>query len=309
MKKNLLALIVFFASYAQAQDKQVSNLQSEARKEVKKDPNQKEGWTKGGSLNLALGQGASRNWTAGAEQSSFSANAMLYLFANKKSKKDYWDNALTTSFGFIQATSSGTRKNDDRIDIISKYGTRIFDHAYFTNLANFRTQFTEGFDYSQLVDTARNRYKRTSHLMAPAYAVVASGIEWKPKEYFSVFYSPASIRWIIVIKNPREFAALYNVDPARKVAIEFGSFANINFRKEVLKNINYQSRLDLYSNYLHDPFNVDVYWTNALNMKVNKWISVTYNLDMIYDNDAMFKGGLAGLQLKSFLGVGFAARF
>lgn len=309
MKYLLTVILLMTGSVVLSQDKKVDNLKNEAKKEVKKDGEQKEGWNKGGTFALNLGQGASRNWTAGAEQSSFSANAALYLFANEKRAKHYWDNALTTSFGFIQATSTGARKNDDRIDILSKYGVNLTKKLFFTNLANFRTQYTEGFDYSSVPDSVTGRYKRTSHLFAPAYAVLATGIEWKPTDYFSIFYSPASVRWVIVTNRPKEFAALYNVDSAQKVAIEFGSFATINFKKEIMKNITYQSRLDLYSNYLHDPFYVDIYWTNGINMKVNRFINVTYNLDMIYDNDAMFKGTKAGLQLRSFLGVGFAAKF
>lgn len=308
--KYLVCCLLILAGYAgTAQDKKITNLQNEIKKEVPKDGEQKKIWNKGGSFNLSIGQGASRRWTAGAEQSSFSANAQLYLFANKKGSNYYWDNALNTSFGFIQATSTGARKNDDRIDLLSKYGVNIGKKLFFTNLVNFRTQYTEGFDYSKLVDTVRRRYRRTSHLMSPAFAVIATGFEWKPKDYFSVFYSPASMRWILVLNRPEEFAVLYNVDPARKVALEFGSFATVNFKKEIMKNIVYQSRIDLYSNYLHDPFNVDVFWTNLINMKVNKMISVTYNLDMIYDDDALYNGGKAGLQLRSFLGVGFAAKF
>ena len=47
-------------------------------------------------------------------------------------------------------------------------------------------------------------------------------------------------------------------------------------------------------------------------MKVNKWLSVTYNLDMIYDDDVRQfgdDGNSAGLQIRSLLGVGLTTRF
>jgi hypothetical protein len=310
--KRIIALLLtaHFSLNILAQDKIVTNLQNEAKKEVKKEGDIKHGWYKGGSFGLALGQGGARHWTAGAEEFSFSTNAQLFLFANRKDSLNrfYWDNALTSSFGFITATSSGARKSDDRIDIISKYGLKLFDRMFFSNLVNFRTQFTEGYDYKQLIDTAAKKYKRISHLMAPAYVTVASGLEWKPREYFSLFYSPISARWIIVSNHPQELAANYNVDPRQEVTIEAGSFLTANFKKEIFKNVLYQSRADFYSNYLREPFKADLFWTNTVLMKVNKFLTVSYNLDMIYDDDAQYMGKTAGLQIRSLLGIGFTTK-
>ncbi|WP_315819916.1 hypothetical protein [Paraflavitalea speifideaquila] len=60
------------------------------------------------------------------------------------------------------------------------------------------------------------------------------------------------------------------------------------------------------------PQNVDVFWTNAIVMKVNKFLNVTYNFDLIYDDDVRQFGpneNAAGVQLRSLLGVGFSAKF
>jgi hypothetical protein len=57
---------------------------------------------------------------------------------------------------------------------------------------------------------------------------------------------------------------------------------------------------------------VDVYWTNAIVMKVNKFLNVTYNFDLIYDDDVRQFGPnktSAGTQIRSLLGVGFSAKF
>ncbi len=45
------------------------------------------------------------------------------------------------------------------------------------------------------------------------------------------------------------------------------------------------SRVDLFSNYLEDPQNVDVRWDVQLNMTVNKWFSANISTNLIYDND------------------------
>ena len=40
------------------------------------------------------------------------------------------------------------------------------------------------------------------------------------------------------------------------------------------------SRLDLYSDYLHKPQNIDVNWEVQINMAINKWFSTTLTTNM-----------------------------
>ena len=71
--------------------------------------------------------------------------------------------------------------------------------------------------------------------------------------------------------------------------------------------ITYKGRLDLFSNYKRNPQNVDLYFTNVLNIKLAKILSLTWSLDMIYDDDVRLFGennNGAALQLKSLVGIG-----
>ena len=78
---------------------------------------------------------------------------------------------------------------------------------------------------------------------------------------------------------------------------------------EFLKNMTVFSRLNLYSNYLKDPQNVDISWDIQLNMAINQWFSCNITTNMIYDNDTKIlqKDGTKGprLQFKEALAVGF----
>lgn len=49
----------------------------------------------------------------------------------------------------------------------------------------------------------------------------------------------------------------------------------------------YKSRLDLFSNYKSKPQNVDIYWTNIVASKVNRFLSANITLDLLYDDDAI----------------------
>jgi hypothetical protein len=109
------------------------------------------------------------------------------------------------------------------------------------------------------------------------------------------------------------------VDPGKKFRAELGAYANLLFKKdEIIKNVNFQSKLDLFSNYLHNPQNVDVSWENLIVMKVNKFLSATVTTHLLYDDDVLIKVGedsegdpVLGkrVQFKEVIGVGFTYKF
>lgn len=309
MKKSFVVLAaLLFALSVSAQDKDVDNMKKESKREIKKDEKQPEGWTKGGVFNLNLSQGASRNWAAGAEKASFSINAIVNSFAYYKKGRNAWDNILNLQYGLVNATSIGTRKNDDRIDYLSRYGYQLKNPKWYVSaLGNIRTQFSDGFDYSATPK------KQNSALFAPAYVLVSPGILYKPNATFDLFLSPITARWVMVNDAHKFLRRSYGfTDTTKGSRNEIGAFLTANLKRSIAKNINYTSRLDLFSNYRNNPQNVDVFWTNVIGMKVNKYIGVTYNFDLIYDDDvedAKRPGRKLGTQWKSLLGVGLTATF
>jgi len=336
-KFYLIAILAAWNTTIVAQDQAIKDMQSTSERKTNEDTSHHDGWKKGGLFSLNLAQGGSRNWAAGAEKFSFSTAAVLSVFANKKSGNWSWDNTLNLSYALVNTTSLGVRKTDDKIDFLSKVGYALKPKLDASFVAAFRSQFTDGYEYDYFKKGIRHRI---SGLFAPAYVTVAPGITWKPTSYFNVFVSPISGRWVIVSNNPYSYvnqggvfptgevetplAALYGVDPGQKVRIELGACVSANFNKEIFKNVNYLSRLDLYSNYLKSkrvgdtgdgmarPQNIDIFWTNTITMKVNKWLNVTYQYDFIYDDDVRQFGDdkkSAGAQMRSLLGVGFSAKF
>jgi hypothetical protein len=62
--------------------------------------------------------------------------------------------------------------------------------------------------------------------------------------------------------------------------------------------------LNLYSNYLEDPENIDIDYTLNLMMTVNKWITTNVTLQAMYDDNAA-----KGFQIREALGVGLTYGF
>jgi hypothetical protein len=288
-----------------AQDKEVQRLQSDASKKIARDPADTipKIWKKGGLITLNIAEGALDNWVGGGDKFSFSAVSFLNLYAFYKKEKHAWDNNLDLGYGIVSTTSLGKRKSDDRIDLLSKYGYALSPHWYAGALFNVRTQFSKGFTYSK-DNLGREVKTLTSASFAPAYILLALGFNYKPDSYFSLFISPLTERWIIVSNDTLSLKGAYGVEPGKKVRNELGAFLSANFNKEIAKNIIYTSRLDIFSNYKHEPGNIDLFWTNVVAMKVNNIISANFNLDLLYDDDA-----IARLQTRQLLGVGLSAKF
>jgi hypothetical protein len=300
MKYILSAFLLTIANLSLAQDRAVPDLKD---RNVIDDTTHKQGWKTGATINLGLAQGNTSNWAAGAEKSSLAVNSNVNLTATYKTEKTRWINTLDLFYALQRTTSDGTRKTDDRIDYYTKYTRELSKKWSFGVIGNFRTQFSDGYDYDV------TPYELTSGFLAPAYITIAPGFDWTPTEYFNVFLSPIAPRWTLVTKDGLE--ERYGLDPGKSSRFEAGAYLSAIFKKDILKNVNLRSRFDLYSNYLKNPQNVDIFWTNVFTLKVNKWLGVTYNFDLIYDDDVRLfgeNGDAPATQIKSLLSVGITTK-
>lgn len=304
-----MAAIVLFALISSAQDETIKNLRKETEKSIKKDAEDTahRTWKKGGLYSLNVSQGALNNWAAGGDNFSLSLNSVLSLFAFYKKDKRSWDNTLDFNLGYLKTSSLGSRKNDDRIDIFSKYGYALNSKLSLAGLFNFRTQFFKGYTYKDI-----NTKTLASDFLSPAYVLAGVGLDFKPTKHLSIFLSPLTFRWVIVRDDSLSAHGQYGVDPGKHIKSEIGAFASVNYLKELNKNVTYKGRLDLFSNYKHNPGNIDLFMSNVLNVKLSKVLSATWSLDMIYDDDVKLfgkNGRSAALQLKSLVGIGILLKF
>ncbi len=277
------------------------------------------GWKKGGLFAINLSQTSLTNWAAGG-QNSAAVNGILSAFANYKQGKSAWDNSLDLGYGILKQGKEEVMKTDDKIDLLSKYGREAFKNFYWSALGNFRTQMRPGYKYP---DTD----KKISDLFAPAYLLFAAGLDYKPNPYFSAFLAPLTAKFTFVTDKTLSDAGAFGVEPGETSRSEIGGYLRAiwsknDFKGEFLKNVAFTSKIDLFSNYAHNPQNIDVTWENLLGLKVNKFISVNFNTVLIYDDDIMVPVDRNGngefeasetpgprVQFKEILGVGFSYNF
>jgi len=310
--KNYVLLIVLTVgsiSFSKAQNK-IQGLRDESNRTIAKDPADTipQKWKVGGLYNLNFNQAALSNWSAGGDKSSFSLSTLLSLYAFHKEGKRNWDNTLDLAYGLVQSTSLGTRKADDRIDLVSKYGYDVGKKWFLSGLVNFRSQFAKGYAYE---DAGK---RLTSNFLSPAYVLASIGMDWKPANNFSLFLSPATARWVIVSNDSLSSIGAFGVDTGKHVKFQLGAFASATYSVNISKTAAYKGKLDLFADYLHNAGNVAVYWNNILAVKVTRLISMNLTVNLIYDNDikSIKEDGTQGgpkVQLQEVMGIGLAYAF
>lgn len=272
-----------------------------------------QGWSNSGVFSLNMTQASFTNWAAGG-QNSVALNGLVSLTANYRMGKSAWDNALTLGYGKMiqKGNDLGWVKTDDRIDFQSKYGHKASEKWFWSGLMSFKTQMDKGYNYP---DTEN----KISDLLAPAYLIFSLGMDYKPTPQFSMFLSPLTSKNTIVNDDDLSAAGAFGVEPGKKFRAELGAYANIAYKKdEILKNVNFLTKLDLFSNYLKNPQNIDISWETLLVLKVNEFISATVNTHLLYDDDVLIRvdEGNEGepvmgkrAQFKEVIGVGFTYKF
>jgi len=312
-KRTLILLTIATGSItlAHAQNR-IQQLRDEANGAViVKDPNDttKMTWKTGGLYNLNFNQAALSNWSAGGDKSALSLSTLLNLYAFYKDGRRSWDNTLLLAYGITNTTSLGTRKSDDRMDLVSKYGYDVGKKWYLSTLFNFRSQFSAGYNY---VD--QKTRVLTSNFLSPGYFLLSLGMDYKPNDNFSLFLSPLTARMIVVGNDSLAGVGAFGVDSGKHSRFELGAFASINYKTNLSKTAVYTGRLDLFSNYLRRPQDVTLYMTNILAVKVTRLISMNLSVTLIYDNDirSVHSDGTIGgpaLQLQEIMGIGLAYAF
>jgi hypothetical protein len=307
MRLNFLIIAFLFSSAVSAQDSAVVDTS----------------WKRGGVIGISFTQVSLNNWAAGGEN-SFSGLATLIYFANYNDGLNAWDNYFDFAFGVNQTGDSKARKSDDRLEFGTKYGRKAFKNWFYSVMLSFKSQFAPGYNYPD--DSSR-----ISDFLSPAYVTLALGMDYKPNEHFSLFISPLAGRIIIVNDQKLADAGAFGVDPAEyndalvktkdgeKFKIEFGALLKAMYQKDVMENVNFSTKLELFSNYLEDPQNVDVLWDVLIAMKINQYLSANLSTQLIYDDNTIIAedtndDGIADkagprTQFKEVLGIGFSYKF
>jgi hypothetical protein len=94
---------------------------------------------------------------------------------------------------------------------------------------------------------------------------------WK-KMITSVNFSPQQQN-IVVHPHFTELTPSFGVKQGDATRFEFGASISAYYKFNIMTNVSIENRLNLYSNYLDKPQNVDIDYQMNIIMKINKYMS------------------------------------
>ena len=252
-------------------------------------------WKKVGTFSFLVNQSSFDNWIAGGVSNISGAIGVNYDFNYSKANWS-WDNKIIVAFGITKIKALDIQKSNDRLEwnsVLGKKAKGIWNYSLFLN---FKTQFT---------DDLNSETKGPTSILSPGYLQVGPGMLWKKSDDLKVNIAAATSKLIVVDKEltlPDD--AYFGVEEGNSVRYELGASIGAYYKFTLMENITMENILNMYSDYLEDPQNVDFDYTINIVMGINKYFSTNLAFQAIYDDNAF-----QGLQTRQMIGLGINYRF
>ena len=289
-------------------------------------------WKYHTDASFMLNQTALSNWVKGGERSIATAlDVTGYADYNNKQLKISSSNFARLKFGYL-ATGKDIRKNLDLLETNSKFNHKAFGKFDFSAILLFKTQIAIGKNYFTTA-AGHDTSNMVSKFMNPAILTIGLGLDYQPNKTTSLNFSPLTYRGTFVtdpayINNTyypnRIDQTLYGVPKNKYSLNEPGVSFMITNEIRPIPTVSIVNRLQLFTNYIHNPQNVDVDWEMITTAHLNWFTDVRFNTHLIFDDDTKteeLKGGqpilrpdgtikkTARIQFKEMLGLSLYFRF
>ncbi len=299
MKKLLLFTFLFSAInalHAQNAEKEIITNTEQAVKKIADTTSN--GWKRKGNLIFLFNQSNFNNWLAGGEN-NMSGNVGVNYDFNYKKNNLTWDNKVIASYGLLQTKNSDfTKKTDDRFEFNSVVGKKAVGYWYYSFFLNFRTQFAKGYVYDK-DDNGKETRTEFTNIFSPGYLTFGPGMFWKKSDNLKLNLAPLTSKVTYV---DRDFTlpnkAYFGVEEGRSSRYELGFYTSAYYKLDLMTNVSMENTLNMYSNYLEDPQNVDLDYTLAVVMRINRFLTTNLVVQTIYDDNAF-----NGFQTRQIFGL------
>lgn len=237
-------------------------------------------WKFTGLVSLNFSETMQWNWAAGGNNNG---NGILAANVKLVYKKDKiaWETTFDSDYGWMWAPSTNFkwRKSNDKIIFSSKFGWEFHKSWYLTVMANFKSHYSKGYEYT--LDA--NKVEQETYAynwLSPSYSDLSIGVDWKPNEIFTVYLSPVAGR--ITTAADSLLRKKYGVELDKSIKTELGATfkAGVNFAR--IKNFKVISVLTLFTPYNKHFGKIDVDWDLAVSYQFLKVLNVTLGTSLKY---------------------------
>ena len=269
-------------------------------------------------ISYLLSQGAISNWAKGGENNISSVlDVESALNYNNKETKVNSSTTARLALG-LQASGKydGIRKNLDILEINSKINHKAFGKFDLSGLFQFKSQFLPGYNYP-------NDSVKVSRFFNPATFIFGYGLEYKPDKNTSISFSPISYKGTFVPDTSIN-QTKFGIAEDKRSKSELGAYLTIRSKLTLFDKVDMTNKIQLFSNFISKPQNVDVDWEMIATTSLNWFTDLRLNVHLIYDDNTLlpvFEDGEPVLgtdgnqkkapmvQFKELLGVSFIFKF
>jgi hypothetical protein len=230
--------------------------------------------------NFIMSQAALSNWVKGGENSlSTSMDITEYANYENKTLNLSSNNFFRIKLGFLKSGSNPVRKNLDLIETNSKLNHKAFGKFDFSGILLFKTQIAPGYNYNTEPDPTK-----VSKFFNPAILTVGFGLDYKPDKNTSLNFSPLSYKGTYMTDTTLD-VTLYGIPRGKRSMNEAGISLLVTNEFKPVKSVVITNRLQLFTNYIDNPQNIDVDWEMIATASLNWFTDVRFNAHLIYDDD------------------------
>ncbi len=284
--RNILCLFLFMvilqSFYCQHSEENIDYIK---QKEIELT-NDSSYWDNHSILYFGFNRVGLYNWAAGG-MNFMELHGLANLRFDYRHNKFHWNNFLNLQLGVIKSGYGNQGiwlKNDDLIELRSKFTRRtkhLWDYGF---LIDIRSQFTYGY-YTE-VDKDSSNYM--DNFLSPVYPILGLGFDYHASNHLTVDVSPLTVKSTIVLDDSLSDIGVFGLDPKQKIRTEAGLYMNLLYSHDSLfgvENLHFMTDVTVFGNYLEDIGNLDITCEVLASYHLNDFLSLTFQGFLIYDHD------------------------
>jgi hypothetical protein len=240
-------------------------------------------WKLHSESSFIFNQTALTNWVRGGENSlAMSSDITGFADYNNKKLNLISNNFIRLKYGLLKSGEKPMRKNMDLLETNSKINHKAFGKFDFSAIMLFKTQVAKGYNYP-------NDSVPVSKFLNPAVLTFGLGLDYKPDKNTSINFSPLTYKGTFVNDTgsmaPHIDQTKYGIARSKKSLNEPGVSLMLTNEYRPFKALTITNRLQLFTNYIHNPQNIDVDWEMIATAKINWFTDIRFNTHLVFDDD------------------------